>query len=254
MPTRRDALKTLALGAGALIASGASNALAAADKMAKPVATPPNATPPANAGPYTLPPLPYAVDALEPYIDAQTMTIHHDKHHAAYVANLNKALVGHAELGKQSIDDLMRALDTVPADIRAAVRNQGGGHANHSQFWLSLSAKGAKAPVGEFAGAIDKAFGSFAGFHEQWAKAAGGVFGSGWAWLTLDPKQSLMLETSANQDTPLSAGRTPLLGIDVWEHAYYLKYQNRRADYIAAFANVIDWDRVSQRYAEAMKG
>ncbi len=254
MPTRRDALKTIALGTGALLAGRAGDALAAAgDPAVKPAAAMP-AAPPPNAGPFTLPPLPYPADALEPHLDAQTMTIHHDKHHAAYVANLNKAVAGHADLAARSLDDLMRGLDTLPDDVRTAVRNHGGGHWNHSQFWLSLGPRAAKTPVGELGPALDKAFGSFAAFHEQFAKAAAGVFGSGWAWLTLGPERTLRVETSANQDTPLSAGRMPLLGLDVWEHAYYLKYQNRRAEYVAAFANVVDWDRVSQRYAQALKG
>lgn len=198
--------------------------------------------------PFTLPPLPYAFDALEPHIDAQTMQIHHDKHHAAYVTNLNKAVADHPELASKSVEDLIRNLTAVPENIRTAVRNQGGGHANHSLFWQTLKKNNGATPQGELAKAIDKKFGSFAAFKDEFTKAATTLFGSGWAWLSLDASKELRLEPTPNQDSPLSAGRTPLLGIDVWEHAYYLKYQNRRADYIKAFYDVINWDFVAERY------
>ncbi len=250
MLNRRDALKSLALGAGALIVGRAGDALAQAAPPAAASAAPAAAP----TGPFTLPALPYAFDALEPNLDAQTMQIHHDKHHAAYVANLNKAVAGKPELVKQSVESLVRGLDALPADVRTAVRNHGGGHANHSLLWKSLSRDGGRAPKGELAGAVDKAFGSFAQFQDQFNAAAMGVFGSGWAWLVASPKGSLSLLSTPNQDSPLTQGLSPLLGIDVWEHAYYLKFQNRRAEYVAAFAKVVDWEAVSARYAEALKG
>jgi len=246
---RRDAMKTLALGAGALLVPRVSLAQPPA---AAPAAAP--AAPAAPTGPFTLPPLPYAFDALEPHLDAQTMQIHHDKHHAAYVNNLNKAVAGRPELAKMSVEQLVGALDTLPAEVRVAIRNQGGGHANHSLLWTSLRKDGPAAPGGELAAAIDKAFGSFAAFQDKFNGAAMSVFGSGWAWLSLDRKSGLVVETSANQDSPLTSGRAPLLGLDVWEHAYYLKFQNRRADYVAAFAKVVDWDAVAARYHNAPKG
>jgi Fe-Mn family superoxide dismutase len=202
------------------------------------------------AEPFTLPALPYAVDALEPSIDARTMEIHHAKHHAGYVSNLNKAVSGVPELAGKPIEEILRRLDAVPESIRTAVRNNGGGHANHSLFWQTMKKGGGGAPKGALAKAIDARFGSYDKLKEELARAATTVFGSGWAWLTLDGSQ-LRVEQTVNQDTPLSAGRTPLLGIDVWEHAYYLKYQNRRADYVTAFFNVIDWDFVGSRYPQA---
>jgi len=202
------------------------------------------------ADPFTLPALPYALDALEPSIDARTMEIHHGKHHAAYVSNLNKAIAGVPELAGKPIEEILRRLDAVPESIRTTVRNNGGGHYNHSLFWQSMKKGGGGAPKGALAKAIDARFGSYDKLREELAKAATTVFGSGWAWLTLDGGQ-LRIEQTANQDTPLSSGRVPLLGIDVWEHAYYLKYQNRRADYVAAFFNVIDWDFVGSRYPQA---
>lgn len=199
---------------------------------------------------YQLPDLPYAFDALEPHIDAKTMEIHHDKHHAAYVANVNKALEGHDDLASKSIEDLMSNLDAVPENIRTAVRNNGGGHVNHSLFWQLLSPNGGGAPTGEIAQAIDAKFGSYDAFKEQFAAAAAGRFGSGWAWLVVNNGE-LEVTSTPNQDTPLSEGKTPVLGLDVWEHAYYLNYQNRRPDYIGAFFNVINWDEVNKRYAAA---
>ncbi len=247
MLDRRDALKTFAMGTGAILIGGKSLAFAQAATTAAPAAAP------APTGPFTLPPLPYAADALEPHLDAQTMTIHHDKHHAAYVNNLNKAVAGKADLGKMSVEELLRKLDSLPADVKTAVRNQGGGHANHTLLWTSLKKDGARAPMGELKPAIDKAFGSFSGFQDKFTAAAVSVFGSGWAWLSWAGKDGLVIETLPNQDSPITAGHVPLLGIDVWEHAYYLKFQNRRPDYIAEFAKVVDWDVVSRRYRDAVK-
>ncbi len=189
----------------------------------------------------------YPFDALEPYIDARTMEIHHDKHHQTYVTNLNKAVAAHPELGQKTVEELLSNLDSVPADVRGAVRNNGGGHLNHSLFWKILRKDGEKAPSGALAAAIDKRFGSLDQFKAEFAKSATGLFGSGWAWLTLVGTE-LQIEPLSNQDSPLSqAGprRVPLFGLDVWEHAYYLKYQNRRADYVAAFFNVFDWAPIS---------
>jgi len=203
--------------------------------------------------PFQLPPLPYAYDALEPYIDAQTLKVHHGGHHATYVRNLNAAVAGRPEVAGKTIEQLLANLDALPGDLRTAIRNNGGGHYNHSLYWQIMSPKGGGAPTGELARAIEKTFGSFARFQEEFTRAALGVFGSGWAWLTVDSAGQLRVETSANQDTPLSAGRTPILCIDVWEHAYYLRYQNRRAEYIKAFYNVIDWKRVGELYLTARK-
>lgn len=209
--------------------------------------TPAAAQTPAATGPFTLPPLGYAVDALEPHIDAQTMTIHHDRHHATYVTNLNAALASYNDLKSRTVDDLVRSLDTLPEGVRTAVRNQGGGHLNHTWFWTSLKKGGSAPPGAELGRAIGTAYGDFAKFKEALAVAATGVFGSGWAWVSLDKTGKLIIETTPNQDNPLSRGNRPLLGIDVWEHAYYLKYQNRRRDYVDAIFNVIDWDVVQQR-------
>lgn len=199
---------------------------------------------------FTLPPLPYAFDALEPHIDARTMEIHHGKHHATYVTNLNAALEKHPEFDAgDDIDALMRRFDSVPDDIKTAVRNNGGGHANHSLFWTVLGGNGG-GPSGELASAIDAAFGSLDAFKEKFANAGKGRFGSGWAWLVVDGGNLAVADT-ANQDTPLMTGQTPILGLDVWEHAYYLNYQNRRPDYITAFWNVVNWDEVARRYAAA---
>jgi Fe-Mn family superoxide dismutase len=201
---------------------------------------------------YTLPDLPYPLDALEPHIDARTMEIHHGKHHAAYVAGLNKAIEGH-ELGRPSGEDLLAAFHSLPEEIQTAVRNYGGGHANHSLFWTIMSGKGGGGPKRDLAKAIDEQLGGFERFCEQFTRAALDRFGSGWAWLTLDPDKQLVVESTANQDSPLVHGHTPILGIDVWEHAYYLKYQNRRPDYVKAFFNVIDWNAVTERYLEAVR-
>ncbi len=208
-------------------------------------------SPPVSSGPFSLPPLPYAFDALEPYIDAKTMEIHHDKHHQAYVTNLNKAIAAHPELGKQPVEMLVKNLSSVPEDIRTAVRNNGGGHYNHSLFWVTLKKNNGAGPTGELGKEIDSTFGSYAAFKDQFTKAALGVFGSGWAWLSLDGKR-LVIESTPNQDSPLTAGHHPVLGIDVWEHAYYLKYQNKRPEYVAAFFNIINWDAVNERCQMAM--
>jgi len=204
--------------------------------------------------PYTLPKLPYAYDALEPHVDAKTMEIHHTKHHQTYVDKLNEAVDG-TPLADKPVEELIRDLDAVPEAKRGAVRNHGGGHANHSLFWTVMSPNGGGQPDGDLAKAIDSDFGGFDKFKEAFTKAAVGRFGSGWAWLTVDGKGKLAVEDSGNQDSPLmkgvGSGNTPILGLDVWEHAYYLKYQNRRPEYIAAFYNVIDWKEVARRYAEA---
>lgn len=198
---------------------------------------------------FELPALPYASNALEPHIDAQTMEIHHGKHHNAYVTNLNKALEGHSDLQSKSLEELLTSLDSLPENIRTAVRNNGGGHANHSMFWQIMGPNGGGEPTGALAQAINSAFGSFSQFKEQFAAAAAGRFGSGWAWLVVAPDGSLSITSTPNQDTPVMEGKNPILGLDVWEHAYYLKYQNRRPDYVAAFWNVINWDEVARRYA-----
>lgn len=248
--TRRQAIKTTTL---------ASAAFATLPGAIAQTNSPATAT--ALSGLFTLPPLPYAYDALEPFIDTATMQIHHDKHHAAYVTNLNKAVAEFPEiknlLAYPDCDAFLKALlknlnstqlNSVPEKIRTAVRNNGGGHYNHSLFWQMMKKNGGGAPIGELAKAIDASFGSFSAFKDSLTKAALGQFGSGWAWLTLDGKQ-LKIEATTNQDTPLSTERTPLLGLDVWEHAYYLKYQNKRADYIGAWFNVVNWDFVSERFA-----
>jgi Fe-Mn family superoxide dismutase len=203
-------------------------------------------------GPFTLPPLSYAFDALEPHLDALTMQIHHDKHHAAYVANLNKAVAEFPELGKQRVEDLLRDLNAVPETIRTAVRNQGGGHYNHTLFWQMMKKGGGGQPAGELLKGIEKRFGGFGAFKDEFTKAALSQFGSGWAWLVLDADKQLGLQATPNQDSPISQNKQPLLGVDVWEHAYYLKYQNRRPEYVAAFFQVIDWEFVSERYEKAL--
>jgi Fe-Mn family superoxide dismutase len=199
---------------------------------------------------YELPPLPYPNNALEPYIDAMTMEIHHDRHHGTYVTNVNKALENHPDLAAKSIEDLLRGINQVPEDIRTVVRNNGGGHANHSMFWQIMKPNGGGQPGGDLAQAINQAFGSFDAFKDQFTKAATGRFGSGWAWLLSDGG-SLSITSAANQDSPYMEGKTPILGLDVWEHAYYLKYQNKRPDYIAAWWNVVNWDKVADLYRQA---
>lgn len=241
--TRREALKR---------AAGTALGLAALDQLPplRAQATAPAAGA-APAGPFKLPPLPYAFDALEPHIDARTMEIHHGKHHAAYVMNLNKAVADQTSLAGKTVEDLIGNLKAAPQSICAAIRNHGGGHANHTLFWQLMSRNGGGKPKGALAAAIDKKFGSFPAFQQQFTQAATTLFGSGWAWLELDAQKNLSISTTPNQNSPLMDGRTPLLGLDVWEHAYYLKYQNRRPEYIAGFYNVINWDFVSNRYEKA---
>ena len=234
MITRRQALKSAAVTGAALAASAE--------------VTPLLAQAAAPAGPFTLPPLPYALDALEPHIDAKTMEIHHGRHHQAYITNLNKAVAG-TDLAKKSVEELVRTYTTAPEAIRGVLRNHGGGHANHALFWLGMKKGGGGQPKGALAAAMDKDFGGFDKFKEKFSDAATKQFGSGWAWLSRDGDK-LIVESTPNQDSPLMAGRVPLLGIDVWEHAYYLKYQNKRPDYIAAFYNVINWDFVAERFAK----
>ncbi len=244
--TRREALKNVGVVAAACAVQGMTQTRGQA-----PAAAPTDA--------FTLPALPYPTDALEPHIDARTMEIHHDKHHAAYVANLNKAIASHSDLASKPLEELVRGWSRLPADVQAAVRNQGGGHYNHSLFWQMMKRNGGGEPGGELAKAIEKAFGSYAGFKDQFTQAATRVFGSGWVWL-INRGGGLAVEASANQDLPASllAGpggppATILLGIDVWEHAYYLKYQNRRPDYIAAWFNTINWDFAADRFSRAAK-
>ena len=199
---------------------------------------------------FELPQLPYAENALEPHIDKETMNIHHTRHHNTYVTNLNNALAGNEELLSKSVEEVISNLDAVPEAARSAVRNNGGGHANHSLFWQILSPNGGGAPAGELADAISSKFGSFESFKEEFAKAATTRFGSGWAWLSVSNGE-LEVSSTPNQDSPLMEGKTPILGLDVWEHAYYLKYQNKRPDYISSFWNVVNWDEVSKRYSQA---
>ena len=200
---------------------------------------------------FELPALPYATNALEPHIDTKTMEIHHGKHHNAYVTNLNKALENHPDLQSKSLEDLLTSLDSLPEAIRMAVRNNGGGHANHTLFWQLMGPGKGGEPGGDLAAAINAAFGSFATFKEKFAAAGVGRFGSGWAWLIAEKGGVVSITSTPNQDTPVMEGKTPILGLDVWEHAYYLNYQNRRPDYIAAWWNVVNWDEVAKRYAAA---
>ncbi|MEA3207179.1 MAG: superoxide dismutase, Fe-Mn family [Chthoniobacter sp.] len=240
MITRRTALKNLALTTGALALSGIS-------ARAQAPATPPAA----SEGVFKLPPLGYDYDALEPHIDAETMKLHHDKHHAAYVAKLNDAIAKAPGWEKKPIEEILSNLLDAPKEVQTAFQNQGGGHANHSLFWQTLK-KDEKGPKGELAKAIDAHFGSLDKFHEKLVAATLSVFGSGWAWVTLREKK-LVIETTPNQDSPYLSGALPLLGLDVWEHAYYLKYQNRRPEYAKAFQNVINWEFVSARYGDLLK-
>jgi len=243
---RRMAIKQMGgLASAVLLTSASANASGTFAGQAAP------APAPAPTGPYTLPALPYAYDALEPYFDAETMHLHHDKHHQAYVDKLNAAVAGHPEVAGKPVEELVANLSTVPESIRKAVQNQGGGHANHSFWWLMLG-KGGGAPKGELAKAIDAKFGSLSAFQDKFTAEAVGVFGSGWAWLVSTPA-GLEIESTHNQDSPLTAGHTPVLGVDVWEHAYYLKYKNKRPDYVKAFFSVVNWDEVSSRYASGKK-
>ena len=202
---------------------------------------------------YELPPLPYDYNALEPTVDEQTMHLHHEKHHNTYVTNLNSALENHPDVDPGDVDQLLGNIDSVPEDIRRAVRNNGGGHSNHTMFWQIMSPNGGGEPVGDLADAINSSFGSFDAFKEQWAAAGapGAVFGSGWVWLIAAPGGSLTIESTPNQDSPLMEGKLPVIGLDVWEHAYYLKYQNRRPEYINAWWDVVNWEEAERRYQAA---
>lgn len=201
--------------------------------------------------PHSLPPLAYAYDALEPHIDAQTMEIHYSKHHQTYINNLNAALEG-TPFAEVAIEDLLRQVKELPQSLQGAVINQGGGHANHSLFWTVMSPSGGGLPDGDLARAIESELDGFEAFKDVFTKAALSRFGSGWAWLSVTPDKRLLVESSANQDSPLMHGNTPILGLDVWEHAYYLRYQNRRPEYIGAFYNVVDWNEVARRYRQAL--
>ena len=242
MITRRTVIKSIALTTGAV-------AVSAAHAQKAPAAP---AAPAASPEVFKLPPLGYDYDALEPHIDAETMKIHHDKHHAAYVAKLNSAMAAAPGLEKKAIEEILKSLDAAPEAVRKDLRNHGGGHYNHSLFWQTLKKGGGK-PKGELSAAIDKTFGSLEKLQEQFTDAATKVFGSGWAWLVLRDKK-LVIESLPNQDSPLSTGAIPLLGVDVWEHAYYLKYQNRRPEYLKAFQNVVNWDFVSARFVATANG
>lgn len=200
---------------------------------------------------HELPELPYDYNALEPHIDARTMEIHHTKHHQTYINNLNSALEKHPGLGDKGVEELLKDLNSIPDDIRIAVRNNGGGHANHSLFWPCMSPDGGDEPSGDLASSINSSFGSIDSFKEQFSKAATTRFGSGWAWLSVDSDSKLVITSTPNQDSPISEGLIPVLGLDVWEHAYYLNYQNRRPDYISAWWNVVNWDQVSKNFSEA---
>ena len=200
---------------------------------------------------HELPALPYEFSDLEPHIDARTMEIHHGKHHNAYITNLNAALEGHPELQDKSIEDLLKDLGAIPSDIRGAVQNNGGGHYNHTLFWPSMSADGGGIPSGNLAAAIDSTFNDFESFKAEFSAAAATRFGSGWAWLSMDGNNNLTVSSTANQDNPISEGLSPILGLDVWEHAYYLNYQNLRPDYISAWWNIVNWDKVSERFAQS---
>jgi Fe-Mn family superoxide dismutase len=204
--------------------------------------------------PYQLPPLPYAYNALEPFIDEETMRLHHDAHHQTYVNNLNTAVEKHPELFDRSAEDLIRGLAQIPEDIRTVVRNNGGGHVNHTMFWEIMGPSAGGQPTGDLLQAITSTFGSFDALKQQVSQAAITRFGSGWGWLSVDSGGKLVVESTANQDSPLSEGRTPILGVDVWEHAYYLKYRNRRPEYVNQWWNAVNWDAVAKRYAQARGG
>lgn len=246
--SRREALKTLGAGAAFLGLGMISTRAIAADSPSSAA----SAAAPAPTQPFTLPKLGYAFDALEPHIDARTMEIHYTKHHQAYITNANKALADYPDLQKLSADEILKNLGTMPEKIRTTLRNNVGGHANHSFFWAVIGPGAGGAPTGELAAAIDRTFGSFDKFKAQFSDAAMKRFGSGWAWLCVKGG-ALAVHSGANQDSPITEGATPVLGLDVWEHAYYLHYQNRRADYVAAFWNVVNWSQASANYAAAMK-
>jgi Fe-Mn family superoxide dismutase len=208
----------------------------------------------ADAGAIELPPLPYAYDALEPYIDAETMELHHDRHHATYVNNYNEAIANNPDLQNQSIEALLRNLDSIPEDDRITIRNNGGGHVNHSMFWQIMSPDGGGEPQGELAERINQTFGSFADFQTAFEEAGANQFGSGWVWLVSDNEGNLQITTTLNQDNPIMQGSFPVMGNDVWEHAYYLSYRNRRAEYLDAWWNVVNWEEVARRYEQAQQG
>lgn len=241
MMDRRTAIKHLGGAAGALLMTNVLHATGLPAGQAT-AASP-------STGVFTLPPLPYAYDALEPNFDAETMHLHHDKHHQAYVNNLNAVVAVHPELAGKTVDELVASLNSLPEAARTAVRNHGGGHANHSFWWLTLG-KGGTAPTGELSKAIDAKFGSLSTFQDKLTEAALSVFGSGWAWLVKLSDGTVAIETTPNQDSPLTLGHKPVLTVDVWEHAYYLKYQNRRVDYVKAYFHVLNWDYVSAQFAQ----
>ncbi len=244
MSTRREFIKGLATVGGLAFAARIGSGRAALAQTAA-AASP--------AGPHKLPKLPYAYDALEPYIDARTMEIHHTRHHQAYVDNLNKALAAHPSLAAKKLEDLLEHIQDVPEDVRQTVINHGGGHANHTLFWEIMGPKKGGEPKGSLASAIESTFGGYGKFREQFSTAATKLFGSGWVWLGLDETGKLHIHSTPNQDSPLMKGHRPILGLDVWEHAYYLKYQNRRPEYIAAWWNVVNWDKVADLYEAAKK-
>lgn len=248
--TRRDLLKIFAH--TSLLAAVGNLAIGAPPSSMTAPAQPLNGTP-TVPGPFLLPKLDYTYDALEPYISAQIMELHYTRHHVTYLKNLNEALAGDAKLSQMSIENILENLSTIPEAIRTTIRNNGGGHFNHSFFWKNLTPKVKALPQGELTTAIDKTFGSFSRFQDAFAKAALSVFGSGWAWLIVDKKGVLSITTTANQDSPLSLGQYPVLGLDVWEHAYYLQYFNKRADYIQAWWNVVDWSFSQDQFTRIFK-
>lgn len=253
MLSRREALRAIALTSVATVVSRWLPGTARAQSAeGAPLVSPPPSTASTGA-PFSLGPLPFAPNALEPYIDTQTMELHYGKHHAAYVNNLNKALSAYPDLASKTVTELISDLDALPEDIRTAVRNNGGGHANHTLFWNSLRPAAEGGPDGDLAKAIKSELGGFDEFQDALTRAAMAVFGSGWAWLSLNSDGKLLVEALPNQDSPLLYGRKPMLGIDVWEHAYYLKYQNRRAEYVKQIWNVLDWPAISLRYSDATK-
>ncbi|WP_315791635.1 superoxide dismutase [Fischerella sp. JS2] len=248
---RRHFLVLLGAGVGAFALDACASANTPTPSPPTTPTTPTPPTTPGNSGAIQLPPLPYNYNALEPHIDEATMRFHHDKHHATYVKNLNAALDKYPNLKNKNVEDLLRNLNSVPEDIRTTVRNNGGGHINHSMFWLIMKPNGGGEPIGAIADAIQDNFGSFANLKKQFNDAGGKRFGSGWVWLVRNQDGKLEVVTTPNQDTPLSEGKYPIMGNDVWEHAYYLKYQNRRADYLDAWWNVLNWDEINKRFAAA---
>lgn len=249
---RRHFLVLLGASVGAFVLDSCAEAAKAPGEKQRTPATNTGGTK-QTQGVYSVPPLPYAYNALEPHIDQATMQFHHDKHHAAYVQNLNEALDKHPELKSKTVEEMLRNLSSVPEDIRNKVRNNGGGHVNHSMFWQIMKPQGGGEPTGAIAQAINQNFGNFAAFKKQFNEAATGRFGSGWAWLVRNNNGKLEITTTPNQDSPLSEGKYPIMGNDVWEHAYYLKYQNRRAEYLDAWWNVLNWDEINKRFATASK-